>query len=109
MMTLLKLLTCLKNSVQKSENKTVVLLEKCADETDTQRRIANYVALDIPLHNIKIHPDNGGDEKQYGYIHLGVPVGSETYKHDHLHSLVDNFIVTCQCDEVGISTMGSDT
>ena len=83
-----------------SENKTVVLLGKCADETDTQRRIANYAALDIPPPQHQIHPDNGGDEEQYGYIHLGVPVGSETYKHDHLHSLVDNFIVTCQCDEI---------
>jgi hypothetical protein len=58
-------------------NKTVVLLGKCEDEAETQRRIAAYSARDIPLTNIKMHPDNGGPEEDCGYIHLGVPVGSE--------------------------------
>ena len=82
------------------ENKTVVLLGKCEDDAEVQQRIAAYAAREIPLTNIKIHPDNNGVEKEYGYIHLGVPVGSEIFKHDHLHSLVDKFIETCECDEI---------
>jgi hypothetical protein len=82
------------------ENKTVVLLGKCEDDAETQRRITAYSARGIPLANIKMHPDNGGPEEDYGYIHLGVPVGSETYQLNHLNSLVDKFIEACECDEI---------
>jgi hypothetical protein len=60
-----------------------------------------YSACDIPLINIKIHLENGGPEEDYGYIHLGVPVGSETYQLNHLDSLVDKFTKACECDEIG--------
>jgi hypothetical protein len=83
------------------ENKTAVLLAKCEDDAETQRRIATYSARGIPLTNIKIHPyNNGGSEKDYGYIHLGVPVGSKTYQLNHLNFFVDEFIETCECNEI---------
>ena len=82
------------------ENKTVVLLGKCVDEEEVRQRVVAYRNREFPLENIKIHPDNGGVATDYGYIHLGIPVGSEIYKHDHLHSIVDKFIETCECDEI---------
>ena len=81
-------------------NKTVVLLGKCKDDEETAQRIAAYVEQGIPLTNIKVHPENGGPTADYGYIHLGVPVGSIQYKYEHLHSLVDQFITDGQCDEI---------
>ena len=81
-------------------NKTVVLLGKCANAEETQQRITAYVECGIPLANIKVHPDNNGETQDYGYIHLGVPVGSKEYQRDHLHSLVDKFIEVGKCDEV---------
>jgi hypothetical protein len=81
-------------------NKTVVLLGKCKDDEETTQRIAAYVDQGIPLTNIKIHPENGGPPMDYGYIHLGIPVGSAQYKHEHLHALVDQFITDGQCDEI---------
>jgi hypothetical protein len=92
----------------------VVLLGKCEDDAETQWRIATYFDRGIPLANIKMHPDNGGSEEDYGYIHLGVPVGSERrYQLNHLNYLVDKFIEICECEnrggstiEVGVLTMG---
>jgi len=81
-------------------NKTVVLLGKCADVEECQQRIIAYVECGVPASNIKVHPDNGGHPLDYGYIHLGVPVGSKEYQHEHLHSLVDKFIDVGKCDEV---------
>jgi hypothetical protein len=81
-------------------NKTVVLLGRCDNEEEMRRRILAYTERGIPLTNIKVHPDNGGAEEDYGYVHLGVPVGSKLYQHDHLHSLVDKFISSCECDNI---------
>jgi hypothetical protein len=82
-------------------NKTVVLLGKCTDLEETQQRIATWVGMGIPLlSNIKIHPENDGPTEDYGYIHLGVPIGSNEYQHQHLHNLVDKYIEGCKCDEV---------
>ena len=81
------------------KNKTVVLLGKCANEEDKEQRIAAYTAKGLPLSNIKIHPDNGGQPEEYGYIHLGVPVGSTDFQFQHLHQLVTKFIATGECDE----------
>jgi len=81
-------------------SKTVVLLGKCVDDEETQQHIASYIACGIPMSNIKIHPANGGPVLEYGYIHLGVPVGSKEYQHNHLHRLVDKFIAAGKCDEI---------
>ena len=81
-------------------NKTVVLLGKCANDAEVQQRIAAYCVRGIPLSNIKIHPDNGGADEDYGYIHLGVPVGSKVYQQQHLHLLVEKFIEVCECDDI---------
>jgi hypothetical protein len=82
------------------ENKTIVFLGKCEDDAETQQRITVYYIRGSPLANIKIHPDNGRSEEDYGYIHLGVPVGSKMYQLKHLNSLVDKFIEACKCDEI---------
>jgi hypothetical protein len=81
------------------KNKTVVLLGKCEDDAETYHRITAYSVCGIPFINIKIHPDNGGSEAQYGYINLGVPVGYK-YQLNYLNSLVDQFIETSKCDEI---------
>ena len=46
-----------------------------------------------------IHPDNGGDPLLYGYMYLGIPVGSDEYKKRQLRILLDDFIQLCACDE----------
>jgi hypothetical protein len=46
-------------------NKTVILLGKCNNAEETQRRITAWTLEGIPLSNIKIHPDNAGEEDQY--------------------------------------------
>ena len=53
----------------------------------------------IPEANIMIHPDNGGDPLLYGYMYLGIPVGSDEYKKRQLRILLDDFIQLCACDQ----------
>ena len=80
-------------------NKTVVLLGKC-DQAELQGKIALYTeTCNIPEANIMIHPDNGGDPLLYGYMYLGIPVGSDEYKKRQLRILLDDFIQLCACDE----------
>ena len=96
-------------------NKTEVLLGKCADQAELERRISNYHETNgIPRENIKIHPDNGGDPLLYGYVYLGGPIGSEQFKRHQVHTLIDDFIHLCECDvsvwqsarTVGVSVLG---
>ena len=54
--------------------------------------------MHIPRANIKIHPDNGGDPLLYGYVYLGIPIGSDEYKKLHLRKLIDEYIDDCKCD-----------
>lgn len=80
-------------------NKTVVLLGKCADEGEVEQRIANFNDIvNIPRANIRIHPDNGGDPLQYGYVYLGIPIGSDEFKKLHLRKMIDEYIDDCKCD-----------
>ena len=71
--------------------KTEVLLGACESDEEVTRRIDGYEALGVPRENVRVHPVNGGDEATYGYIHLGVPVGSRTYQSNTLRRLVDDF------------------
>lgn len=80
-------------------NKTVVLMGIC-DNEDVENRIATYRELGIPRENIKVHPENGGDPQEYGYTHLGIPVGHKDYQYQQLHSLVNKFIRSGECDAV---------
>ena len=76
-----------------------MLLGKCVDQAELERRISNYHEINgIPRENIKIHPDNGGDPLLYGYVHLGIPVGSEHFRRHQLRTLIDDFIQLCECD-----------
>ena len=50
-------------NVNFAHNKTEVLLGKCANRAEKERRISNYHETNgIPRENIKIHPDNGGED-----------------------------------------------
>ena len=84
-------------------HKTVVLLGKCSDVEELQRRIQNF--RDRGFHedyNIKIHPSNGGSKDTNGYVHLGVPVGDATYCFAELRNLVAKFEVqNCFGGQVG--------
>ena len=76
-----------------------MLLGKCADQAEMERRISNYHETNgIPRENIRIHPDNGGDPLAYGYVYLGIPVGSEQFRRHQLRALIDAFIQLCECD-----------
>ena len=88
-----------------ARNKTEVLLGKCVDQAEMERRISNYHETnDIPRENIKIHPDNGGDPLLYGYVYLGIPVGSEQFRRHQLRTLIDDFIQLCECDDFNCGT-----
>ena len=34
----------------------------------------------------------------YGYVHLGIPVGSDEFQRQQLRALVNDFIALCECD-----------
>ena len=80
-----------------SAGKTEVLLGRCGSLAEVNRRVRNYVDQGLPIDNIKIHPSDGGDADAYGYIHLGVPVGSEEYKANALRTLIDDFSTLASC------------
>ena len=75
--------------------KTEVLLGVCESMEEVERRINNFERLGIPRSNIKVHPVNGGDPATYGYIHLGVPVGSRLFKTNALRDLILDFRTMC--------------
>ena len=80
-------------------NKTTVLIGKCASNEELQERVTTYRdVLHVDPANIKIHPDNGGSEESYGYIHLGIPVGSDTFCTNALSCLVNQYIQSAECD-----------
>lgn len=74
-----------------ARGKTEVLLGACESDEEVTRRIDGFEAMGVPRENVHVHPANGGDEAAYGYIHLGVPVGSRAYQSNTLRSLVDDF------------------
>ena len=50
--------------------------------------------------NIKIHPDNGGNDESFGYIHLGIPVGSDSFcKNELSRRLVNQYLLSAECDK----------
>ena len=61
------------------KGKTEVMLGVQNNKDDLQRAINKYTDLGFPPENILIHPKNGGDDRAYGYTHLGVPRGSRCY------------------------------
>ena len=73
--------------------KTEVLLGKCASETEAREKVLEYAKLGIPLANIHVHPGNNGHTDTYGYVHLGVAVGTKEFKEKifkrHIEALVD--------------------
>ena len=71
--------------------KTEILLGVCNSAEEVERRIQGYGALNVPRENIRIHPQDGGDEETYGYVHLGVPVGSRAFQLRALSRMVDEF------------------
>ena len=79
-------------------DKTVVLLGRCGDLVELQHRIDTYKNLGIPCTNIKIHPEDGGEPREYGYIHLGIPVGHKEYQAQHLNQLFYKFVERGECD-----------
>ena len=79
-------------------HKTVVMIGKCANEEDLARRIQSYRERGFGAENIKIHPSNGGNKALYGYVHLGVPVGSIEFCRSALSDLIQKFRDTCKCD-----------
>ena len=80
-------------------NKTTVLIGKCENNEELQQRIATYRdTLHLDPANIKIHPDNGGLNESYGYIHLGIPVGSDSFCRNELSRLVNQYIQSAECD-----------
>lgn len=78
-------------SVNFALGKTEVLLGLCESEEEVAQRIDGYMALGVPRENVRIHPLNGGDDESYGYVHLGVPVGSRAFQLRTLNRLVDDF------------------
>ena len=80
--------------------KTVVLLGTCNSQVEVQQRINAYTDIGFPINNIKIHPSNGGAEEEYGYIHLGVPQGSEAFQKQQFSKIVDEFKITCSYDDI---------
>ena len=87
-------------SVNFKPGKTVVLLGECDDSLEVGPKIEQYMRLGFPLENIRIHPNNGGDNNLYGYIHLGIPQGSDEYQKIALKKMVDNLILSSKCDEI---------
>lgn len=81
------------------KNKTVVLLGKCATQDECAAHVQTYIALGFPRSNIILHPSNGGALQDFGYIHLGVPVGAREYCSFQLSELVEKFISTSECDK----------
>ena len=80
-------------------NKTTVLVGKCESEEEVQRRVNTYRdVLHVDPANIKLHPDNGGSVESYGYIHLGIPVGTDSFCRGELTRLVNQYIQETQCD-----------
>ena len=55
--------------------------------------------LHVDPANIKIHPDNGGNDESFGYIHLGIPVGSDSFCKNELSRLVNQYILSAECDK----------
>ena len=72
-----------------ASGKTEVLLGICESDEEVATRIRAYEELGVPRENVRLHPVNGGDEATYGYIHLGVPVGSYAYRYSTLQNLVE--------------------
>ena len=61
--------------------KTEVLLGYCTREEEVQERIAVYQNLGLPPENIHVHPGNNNDKREdYGYVHLGIAVGTPEFK-----------------------------
>ena len=76
-----------------------MLLGECCNHAEVERRISEYETVaGIPRANIRIHPNNGGDPLVYGYVHLGIPVGSDEFQRQQLRALVNDFIALCECD-----------
>ena len=67
-----------------------LLLGICESDAEVANRIRAYEELGVPPENVRIHPLNGGDEEAYGYVHLGVPVGSYAYRYNTLRHLVED-------------------
>ena len=80
--------------------KTVVMLGKCNDMEELQDRISCYINLGISMENIKLHPDNLGQNVEYGYTYLGVPVGSKEFCEKRLIELISDFEKSCKRDEI---------
>jgi hypothetical protein len=85
-------------------NKTCVLLGRCDTQEETQQRVRQYLSLGFPAENIKVHPDNEGEANEFGYIHLGIPVGSKEFCTVKLDQLIEKFTSVCECDEEVEST-----
>jgi hypothetical protein len=69
-------------------NEDAAVLGKC-DQAELQEKISLYTDMcKIPETNIMIHPDNGGDPLLYGYMYLGIPVGSDEYKKRQLRIIM---------------------
>ena len=56
------------------------MLGLCKDNEEVKDKIQLYQDAGFPIENIKVHPHNGGDYEEYGYIHLGIPQGSYGYQ-----------------------------
>ena len=72
-------------------NKTCVLLGRCDTKEEAQQRVRQYSSLGFPAENIKVHPDNEREVNEFGYIHLGIPVGSKEYCTVKLDQLIEKF------------------
>ena len=81
-------------------HKAVVMLDKCQSDEEAMRKAQSYRERGFPEENIKVHPFNGGAAKDYGYIHLGIPVGDTQYCRMELEKLVQNFSSVCECDNI---------
>ena len=49
------------------------------------------MSLGFPAENIKVHPDNEGEANEFGYIDLGIPVGSKEFCTVKLDQLIEKF------------------
>ena len=78
-------------------HKTVVLLGKCQSDEEAMRKAQSYRERGFPEENIKVHPFNGGAAKDYGYIHLGIPVGDTQYCRMELEKLLVPSYVSIDC------------